>query len=389
METVKNKFWPHRDLLHQEDSDLERLHDSCLVHHPPQSRGGGRGPGLQLVIQLSAGLLVFFVVLVCVLALTFQTPRGPRDRQMLHKPVHTDPNFSALYHQMLEAPGPGLPSPHSSLEDIFIAVKTSEKFHQTRLAPLLATWVKQARDSTFFFTDRVEGDMVRHRVEEQTMGLAEGHLLNTACPPDHSRQALCCKMQAELETFLQSSKSWFCHFDDDQYVNVAALEKKLRQFSSSEDWYLGKPSIERPLEILDRTHKEMEARVSFWFATGGAGFCLSKSLTARLKTLLEGEEDFSSLGEKMRLPDDVTMGYLVEQMAGVPLTKVEEFHSHLEPLRLVTDLEEQISFSYSSYSTETNVVEVPSPSFLESEDPTRFLSIHCFLQPSTPWCRTK
>ena len=46
--------------------------------------------------------------------------------------------------------------------------------------------------------------------------------------------------------------SWFCHFDDDQYVNVAALESKLRQFDEREDWYLGKPSIGKPLDILDR-----------------------------------------------------------------------------------------------------------------------------------------
>ena len=55
--------------------------------------------------------------------------------------------------------------------------------------------------------------------------------------------------------------SWFCHFDDDQYVNVAALEAKLRQFEPSSEWYLGKPSIGRPLDILDRESPEVE--VSF------------------------------------------------------------------------------------------------------------------------------
>ena len=52
--------------------------------------------------------------------------------------------------------------------------------------------------------------------------------------------------------------SWFCHFDDDQYVNVLALEDKLRRFDSNGDWYLGKPSIERPLEILDRDSPKMQ-----------------------------------------------------------------------------------------------------------------------------------
>ena len=59
---------------------------------------------------------------------------------------------------------------------------------------------------------------------------------------------------------LFSCFSWFCHFDDDQYVNVAALEEKLAQYDSREDWYLGKPSIERPLEIMDRDSPELKVR---------------------------------------------------------------------------------------------------------------------------------
>ena len=35
-------------------------------------------------------------------------------------------------------------------------------------------------------------------------------------------------------------------------MNVAALESKLRQFDERKDWYLGKPSIGKPLDILDR-----------------------------------------------------------------------------------------------------------------------------------------
>ena len=99
---------------------------------------------------------------------------------------------------------------------------------------------------------------------------------------------------------------------------------------------------------------------------------------------LAADGKFASVADKMRLPDDVTMGYVVELLAGVPMTKVTEFHSHLEPLRLVTDLKKQISFSYSSYGSEMNVVEVEG--FSEEEDPTRFRSIHCHLFPQVRWC---
>lgn len=42
---------------------------------------------------------------------------------------------------------------------------------------------------------------------------------------------------------------WFCHFDDDNYVNVPRLVKLLDEYSPTVDWYLGKPSISSPLEI--------------------------------------------------------------------------------------------------------------------------------------------
>ena len=54
-------------------------------------------------------------------------------------------------------------------------------------------------------------------------------------------------------------------------------------------------------------------------------------------------------------------------MAGVPLTRVPEFHSHLESLALVADLANQISFSYGDHGT--NLVEVEG--FTLNEDPTR------------------
>jgi len=43
---------------------------------------------------------------------------------------------------------------------------------------------------------------------------------------------------------------WFCHFDDDNYVNVPRLLKLLDNYNPREDWYLGKPSIPAPLEII-------------------------------------------------------------------------------------------------------------------------------------------
>ena len=51
---------------------------------------------------------------------------------------------------------------------------------------------------------------------------------------------------------------WFCHFDDDNYVNVPRLVDKLSQFDHRKDWYLGKPSLPEPLEILDRDNNHQQ-----------------------------------------------------------------------------------------------------------------------------------
>ena len=144
-----------------------------------------------------------------------------------------------------------------------------------------------------------------------------------------------------------------------------------------------------------------QKRIKFWFGTGGAGFCLSRPLTDQLARHASGRR-FISVSEKLRLPDDVTMGYIVSILAGVELTRVEEFHSHLEPLHLVKDLHNQISFSYSETTTtsssgaasyrysNSNIVEAGLTEFSMSDDPTRFKSIHCRLfRETVTWCPQK
>lgn len=68
-------------------------------------------------------------------------------------------------------------------------------------------------------------------------------------------KALCCKMSVEFDSFLASGRKWWCHFDDDNYVNIPRLVELLRTFSPLDDWYLGKPSVRQPLEIEDRDAK--------------------------------------------------------------------------------------------------------------------------------------
>lgn len=54
---------------------------------------------------------------------------------------------------------------------------------------------------------------------------------------------------------------------------------------------------------------------------------------------------FITVGDRIRLPDDVTMGYIIEHLLKKKLTVVEQFHSHLEALKFLNKdtLHEQVS----------------------------------------------
>ena len=92
-----------------------------------------------------------------------------------------------------------------------------------------------------------------------------------------------------------------------------------------------------------------------------------------------GGGKFESIGNKIRLPDDVTMGYAVEHLLQVPLTVVKEFHSHMEPQRLLPNddsLSDGISFSYSSQDDQpdqSNVMNI-NQGFSVDQDPTRYVN---------------
>lgn len=46
--------------------------------------------------------------------------------------------------------------------------------------------------------------------------------------------------------------------------------------------------------------------------------------------------------EHVSLPDDCTVGYIVEALLGVSLIRSPLFHSHLENLGLVSDVHSQV-----------------------------------------------
>ncbi|XP_031368209.1 fringe glycosyltransferase-like [Apis dorsata] len=104
-------------------------------------------------------------------------------------------------------------------------------------------------------------------------------------------------------------------------------------------------------------------------------------------TPVAGGGKFITVGDRIRLPDDVTMGYIIEHLLKKQLTVVEQFHSHLEPMKFLNKdtFDEQVSFSYSKGPRdEWNILKIDG--FDMKDDPKRFRSIHCHLFPHVPNC---
>ncbi|KAM9716900.1 beta-1,3-N-acetylglucosaminyltransferase radical fringe isoform 1-T1 [Menidia menidia] len=263
------------------------------------------------------------------------------------------------------------------LKDIFIAVKTTRKYHKSRLELLIQTWVSQAKQQTYIFTDGEDKEL-----QSRTGTI----IINTNCSAAHNRQALCCKMSVEYDKFIESQKKWFCHVDDDNYVILPSLLRLLSSYHHSQDIYLGRPSLDHPIEAGERVKSDGSVSVKFWFATGGAGFCISRGLALKMSPWAS-LGNFISTAEKIRLPDDCTIGYIIEALLEVPLTHTLLFHSHLENLqKLPADtVLQQVTLSYGGLENRRNVVSVGG-GFSLAEDPTRFKTVHCLLYPDTEWC---
>ncbi|KAG7243556.1 hypothetical protein INR49_011113 [Caranx melampygus] len=216
------------------------------------------------------------------------------------------------------------PAEDISADDIFIAVKTTKKFHRSRLNLLLDTWISRNMQQTYIFTDGEDEELKR--------------------------------------------------------------KLHLSQYPHTQDMYIGKPSLDRPIEATERLGDNKMKPVNFWFATGGAGFCVSRGLALKMSPWASGGH-FMNTAEKIRLPDDCTIGYIIESVLGVPLTRSNLFHSHLENLQQVqrSEIHKQITLSYGMFENKSNIINLKG-AFPVEEDPSRFKSVHCLLYPDTPWC---
>ncbi|XP_041466757.1 beta-1,3-N-acetylglucosaminyltransferase radical fringe-like [Lytechinus variegatus] len=255
----------------------------------------------------------------------------------------------------------------TELNDVFIGVKTTEKYHSTRLQLILDTWFSLAPEQTYFFTDGEDMEPYQNKTN--------GHMVNTGCKQIHSPQGLCCKLSAIFSSFKAFDKRWYCHVDDDNYLNIPQLLALLRGYDHNQDYYLGKPSVTHSIKGKDHLKN---TSAEFWFGTGGAGVCYSKALVPKMMPYASRGK-FGETCARAGRPDDMTIGFIVDYLLNGTLTKIPTFNSHIQNLtRLPTeDLHNQVTLSYSLNDKKIKGPNIINMRPIMEDDPTRFKSFHC------------
>lgn len=68
------------------------------------------------------------------------------------------------------------------------------------------------------------------------------------------QSALTLRAAARLTVCLR--RRWFCHVDDDNYVILPSLLRLLSSYHHSQDVYLGRPSLDHPIEAAERVKSD-------------------------------------------------------------------------------------------------------------------------------------
>lgn len=59
-----------------------------------------------------------------------------------------------------------------------------------------------------------------------------------------------------------------------------------------------------------RVVQTADHQAKFWFATGGAGFCISRPLALKMAPVIRNEK-LIAISDRIGFPDDVTIGFII------------------------------------------------------------------------------
>uniref|UniRef100_UPI0037E83D4B beta-1,3-glucosyltransferase n=1 Tax=Semicossyphus pulcher TaxID=241346 RepID=UPI0037E83D4B len=178
-----------------------------------------------------------------------------------------------------------------SKRDVFIAVKTCQKFHSERVPVVKATWEKDAAFLEYY------SDVADASIPTISLGVP------------NTERGHCGKTFAILRRFLSKAvpkADWLLIVDDDTLISLPRLRRLLRCYDPKEAVSLG----ERYGYGLVQS--------GYSYTTGGGGMVLSRVAVSRL--LSSGCGCFSD-----DAPDDMVLGRCFSSL-GVPITHSPLFH---------------------------------------------------------------
>ncbi|CAL8265985.1 unnamed protein product [Merluccius merluccius] len=176
-------------------------------------------------------------------------------------------------------------------EDIFVAVKTCQKFHSDRVPVVKATWEKDAAFLEYY------SDVTDSSIPTIHLGVP------------NTERGHCGKTFAILKRFLSPAvpeADWLLIVDDDTLISLPRLRSLLRCYDATEAVSLG----ERYGYGLGQK--------GYSYTTGGAGMVLSR--TAVAKILSSGCSCYHD-----DAPDDMVLGMCLTTL-NVPITHSPLFH---------------------------------------------------------------
>ncbi|XP_065905031.1 beta-1,3-N-acetylglucosaminyltransferase radical fringe-like [Dysidea avara] len=290
---------------------------------------------------------------------------------------------------------------------VYFSVKTTKRNYEERLALLMMTWFKVVENKVTVISDGSDNNTFVNKARKEGL-----EFFISDCSEDHSMNGLCCKLGEEFAAYYRAREKhqnderykWFCHFDDDIYVNMPRLNQLLRQYDPDQPYYFGKwheknhncPYL--PLNLIGKTDVRMKKgnytpkQKVYQFATGSS-FCISSALMTEAEKYFNGKGAYGVSCSIPQRSDDVTAGFIIGILLGHNLTSVADFNSQFDKLSTLEDTLHSITISYTtkqvkqkSGTVKTIVPLVPVDPIFDN-DPTRFMSYHCLLYPDVSWCK--
>ena len=278
-----------------------------------------------------------------------------------------------------------------STSDIYFSVLTTSKYHQTRLGRQFVTWIQTVDAKQIHVTTDGLEDMWTQALTQAGSTVIFGN-----CPRDtkKSLKMMCCKGGVQFEGWYQAREAgevynWYCHFDDDIYVNTAALVHLTQRYNSNNDQYLGnwkrlsKYAYHGKNRISNETapglFKYTERKRNDYRYANGPAYCISAPLMKRLEKYLRGQQFVDNCNKAQVGMDDMLPGFIIEGVLGVEITNIPEFTDqiHFTPPSDLSWYRRQVTVAGARvhlYSTR-----------FHGKD--RMLIYHCLLHPTVSWCR--